>query len=142
MNAAVCKNVTLCVPVVQTERETEKAEAQWRIKVFVQPMRDPAQTGAQRSDGSTVVLFAAIHPPHMLETTHSSSPALLQPPFFQGVKVVRLLTISKEEDEILGLVLIEILQHQSVPQCPLGPCVPKLGIFLLLCVLKINKSRL
>lgn len=39
----------------------------WRIKVFVQPARNPAQTEPQWSSGSTLALFAPIHSPHSLE---------------------------------------------------------------------------
>lgn len=43
------------------------------------------------------------------------------------------LTVSQEEDEILRDLLIEGLYGQRVLQGPLGPVVPKLGIFLRLC---------
>jgi len=46
------------------------------------------------------------------------------------------LTISKEEDEILCFVFIELLQVQSILQGPLSPGVPKLGIFLLFWVMQ------
>lgn len=43
------------------------------------------------------------------------------------------LTVSQEEDEILCDLLIESLYGQRVLQGPLGPVIPKLGIFFCLC---------
>lgn len=52
------------------------------------------------------------------------------------------LTVSEEEDEILGRVPVELLQVQSVVQGPLGPRIPKLGFLLLFCVWKEHQSGL
>lgn len=82
--------------------------------------------------------------PSILQRDFTTFQEMYFPPCLKSINSGRSLrlTVSQEEDEILCDLLIESLYGQRVLQGPLGPVIPKLGIFFCLCAWRQSRQTL